>query len=109
MTKECFVILCRRIIAIVGEKNFKSEQYIESTHKPTSIYAAHETTSWGNLCGEVKLALTLRMLAGGSSLIFHCRDAYVMTIFHDVISEWIICHDDKRRQLDFLREQIMEC
>jgi hypothetical protein len=33
MTKECFDILCGRIIATVGEKNFKSEQYIESTLK----------------------------------------------------------------------------
>jgi hypothetical protein len=97
MTKECFAILCRRIIAAVGEKNFKSEQYIESMLKSTSIHAAHETTSGGYICGEVKLALTLRMLAGGSyldlSLIFRCRDTYVTTIFHDVISEWI-CHDD---------------
>mmetsp|Transcript_10432 Transcript_10432/g.19511 ORF Transcript_10432/g.19511 Transcript_10432/m.19511 type:complete len:253 (+) Transcript_10432:387-1145(+) len=65
--------------------------------KSKSIYAAHEMTSGGYICGEVKLALTLRMLAGGSyldlPLIFHCRDTYVTTIFHDVIREWI-CHDD---------------
>ena len=96
MTKECFNKLCRRIVDGIGEKKFKSEEYIESVSKLESIYTAHEATSGGYISGEVKLALTLRMLAGGSyldlSLIYHCADTYVTTIFHEVINEWL-CND----------------
>jgi hypothetical protein len=97
MKKECFNQLCQRIIAAVGERNFKSKHYIDTVLKSTSIYVAHQSTSGGYISGEVKLALTLRMLAGGSyldlSLIFHCRDTYVTTIFHEVVNNWI-CHND---------------
>jgi hypothetical protein len=51
----------------------------------------------GYICGEVKLAITLRMLAGGSyldlGLIFGTGFSYPYAIFRQVILEWIC--DDK--------------
>jgi hypothetical protein len=96
MSKDCFKHLCDQIISAVGEKSFKSESFIETHLKNTSIHGAHEVTSGGYISGEVKVALTLRILAGGSyldiALIFRCGSSYVTPIFHDVLRNWI-CND----------------
>ena len=55
--------------------------------------AAHEHTTGGFISGEVKLALTLRMLAGGSyldlALLFEVGQSSAHAIFHLVVAEWI--------------------
>ena len=52
---------------------------------------------WGFVSGEVKLALTLRLLAGGSyldmCLLYEVVSTYAYKIFHFVIQEWIL--DDR--------------
>jgi hypothetical protein len=76
MSRECFQLLCDRIEANVGEEEFKSEEYlknlkhtdIESEKKKVNLMYAHEASTGGFVSGEIKLALTLRLLAGGSHL-----------------------------------------
>jgi hypothetical protein len=97
MSQQCFNELCQSIIAGVGENAFKSEYYIEQMlQRRVPIYLAHQESCGGFICGEVKLALTLRMLAGGSyldlALIFHCCPSHVTAIFHKVLEEWICTH-----------------
>ena len=58
------------------------------------MYKAHLNTSRGYVPGEVKLALTIRMLAGGSpfdlSVIFDISPSHCKTIFIWVLVNWII-------------------
>ncbi len=122
MERKCFDYLCERIIENVGERDFKSEAYLrdfrnlEATgdDKPnqTNILHAHEHTTGGFVSGEVKLALTLRLLAGGSymdlALLFEVGFSTSYEIFHKVIKDWILddrlvkingvdyCEDDNR-------------
>lgn len=109
MPRECFDLLCKKIRANVGEDKFKSEEYLEdltnSLAPPDSIATCrlrrlakanlNDTGGW--ISGEVKLAITLRMLAGGSyldlGLIFGTGSTYPYTIFNNVITRWI-CKDD---------------
>jgi hypothetical protein len=107
MERGCFDYLCERIIDNVGERDFKSESYLrdfkngdateaDTMHK-TNILHAHEHTTGGFVSGEVKLALTLRLLAGGSymdlALLFDVGFSTAYEIFHKVIKEWIL--DDR--------------
>jgi hypothetical protein len=110
--------LCDRIIANVSNSAFNSEEYLnELKHgyvvedKQTNILHAHEHTTGGFVSGEVKLALTLRLLAGGSymdlALLFDVGFSTAYEILHTVIKEWILddrlvkingvdyCHDEE--------------
>jgi len=124
MERGCFDYLCERIIDNVGEREFKSEIYLRDfkngdateadTLHQTNILHAHERTTGGFVSGEVKLALTLRLLAGGSymdlALLFDVGFSTAYEIFHKVIKEWILddrlvkingvdyCEDDKRME-----------
>lgn len=104
MERECFHYLCDRIIANVGEGAFKSEEYLyEMKHgyvvedRQANILHAHEHTTGGFVSGEVKLALTLRLLAGGSymdlALLFDVGFSTAYEILHKVVKEWIL--DDR--------------
>ena len=69
MNRQCFALLCQLIIRNVGEKQFKSEAYIDAFLKgKDSMYDANCKTTGGYISGEVKLAVTLRLLAGGDAL-----------------------------------------
>ena len=86
------------IICNVGEKEFKSESYIDAFLEGTnSMYDANCKTTGGYICGEVKLAVTLRLLAGGDALdlgvIFDIGSNYCNTIMFDVLRNWIILYD----------------
>ena len=102
MPVECFDLLCKLIESNVGPENFRSEEYITynldvvSSSKSGNIYKAHKETSGGYICGEVKLAITLRILAGASYLdiacIFNVNYTHVYAIFHHVLMNWL-CSD----------------
>ena len=65
MNRDCFNCLCQRIICSVGEREFKSEAYIDAFLKEKdSIYIENIETIGGYLSGEVKFAALLRLLAG---------------------------------------------
>ena len=57
------------------------------------MYRAHQKSTGGFISGEVKLAMTLRVLAGGSymdlSLLYETSFSYSYKIFHCVTSKWI--------------------
>ncbi len=109
MERECFEYLCERIIENVGEREFKSENYLHDLKKGdanvidsdnlrhTNILHAHENSTGGFVSGEVKLALTLRLMAGGSyldlALLFDVGFSTAYEIFHKVIKDWIL--DDR--------------
>ena len=61
--------------------------------KITNILRAHEESTGGFISGEIKLALTLLLLAGGSyldlALLFEMGFTYSYVVFHDVIGGWI--------------------
>ena len=104
MTRDCFDKLCERIISKVGQPKFKSQAYIDNVldvpipystnYKQTSIYNAHSKTSSGYISGEIKLAITIRMLAGGDpydlGVLFDISDKWCRHIFIHVLKEWII-------------------
>ena len=110
MSKECFEILCERIESNVGDREFKSEVYLVQYHYcyadnelfSTNILKAHAESTGGFISGEIKLALTLRILAGGTyldlALLFEIGFSYSYDIFHSVISEWIL--DDRLVKID---------
>ena len=73
---------------------------------------AHEASTGGFISGEIKVALTLRILAGGSyfdlALLFEAGQSYVYEIFHSVIKNWIL--DDKLVKingLDYISDEEM--
>ena len=131
MSRECFAYLCNRIMTNVGEDKFKSEEFLDNLKhsddprdkEKVQMMNAHEGSTGGFISGEIKLALTLRMLAGGSyldlSLLYEMGTHYAYDIFHDVLENWIlylmiillksmvlIMNDDERLQkvaLEFAR------
>lgn len=107
MSKACFKLLCIRIRNTVGEEEFKSEEYLRTqqnmendetpiNNKKRKMFYARTFNPGECICGEVKLAITLRLLAGGSYLdiaAFYCTGyTYTYQIFHDTIRKWI-CND----------------
>ena len=77
MSCNCFDSLCTKIESNVGEGTFKSEAYLlelQYTHAPANSMAkklmknlvrGHAVTTGGIISGEMKLAVTLQMLARG--------------------------------------------
>ena len=79
LTRDCFHLLCQRIIARAGESNFKSETYIDIFLKgKDQMYDAHVKTSGGYIVGGIKLAITLRLLGRG--------DAFDLAVIFDIES-----------------------
>ena len=83
MTRECFELLCEKIKLSVGEKKFKSEAYIELyLNHPGNLYHANCATTGGYISGEIKLAISLRILAGGDPLDI----AVIYLIYRQIIA-----------------------
>ena len=95
MTRECFSELCSHIKTSIGEREFKSEFYIDTYLANTDdMHIAHEKTCGGYISGETKLGLTLRLLAGGDALdlgvMFDIHPRYCVQIMIYVLSKWIL-------------------
>jgi hypothetical protein len=112
MSKDCFFLLCDQIKSNVGEHVFRSEGYLHDLYRGRHIphpddgkyvrrmmnlALAAKAYQGDFISGEVKVALTLHLLAGGSyldlSLIFETNASYALAIFHQVIRDWIL--DDR--------------
>ena len=103
MSRPCFNILCTRIETAVGEKEFKSEKYIQGltelghTTLESSMCQAAINGIGGYIPGEVKVAIALRLLAGASYLDMflwmNIDPDYVRSIFRTVTRNWF-CNDD---------------
>ena len=98
MSKELFQLLCDEIEDILGRGKFKSEEFLYELKNSDDINRrrmvnANECTSGGFVCGEVKLATTLRILGGASALdmalLFDFAFANAYKIFHEVIHNWL--------------------
>lgn len=75
MTCPCFKLLTQRITCFIGEVRFKSEAHINVFLKDKcQKYDTLSKTSGGYISSEIKLAVTLRLLACGDAL-------YLATIF----------------------------
>ena len=95
MSHDCFDSLCQRIISVVGEDKFKSEAYIDAFLKDKDqMYDAHVETTGGYISGEVKLAIAIRLLAGGDAydlaVIFDVHFDHCKRILHEVLVHWVI-------------------
>ena len=99
MSRDCFNSLCKLIEMNVGSFVFKSEIFIKSlsNSKSKNMHKVHGITTGGFISGEVKVALTLRMLAGGSyldlALLYPMSVCHVYRCFHYVLNNWI-CNDE---------------
>ena len=66
----------------------------KNANKHSNIWHAHNHSTGGFVSGEVKLALTLRLLAGGSymdlALLFEVGFSTSYEILHKVVKEWIL-------------------
>jgi len=103
MSRECFSCLCHTIESNVGAEDFKSESFLEllasegRTTMRGRIYDIHNRYCGQLICGEIKLAITIRLMAGGSYLdlaaLYVCGFTYIYQIFHYVNANWI-CTDD---------------
>ena len=119
MSKICFQVLCDEIEDLVGVDEFKSETYLNRLRRTQqypngsrNIIIAHDRSTGGMLSGEVKLALTLRLLGGGTyldmALLFDVSFNHVHKIVRNVISNWLLnesfypirgvqyCEDDEK-------------
>ena len=87
MPRDCVDLLCSRIIGSVGDSEFKSEAYLEmlehaaGTTMMGCVFHIHKQYCSGMICGEINLAITLRIMAGGSYLdlaaLYVCGYSYV--------------------------------
>ena len=98
MTRDCFALLCSKIIGEIGEKEFKSKAYIDNFLKCKDLmYEANTKATGGYIYGEVKLAITLRLLADGNALdlgvMFDVQTYHCNKIMYDVLINWIIKPD----------------
>ena len=101
MHRPCFHRLCCEIERAVGKETFKSENYIQHLRdigpatRISCMYIASRHTSGEWIQGEVKVALTIRYLAGASYLdlfmAYHVSADYVLNIVADVKRDWF-CH-----------------
>ncbi len=119
MTKVYFQLLCDMIEDIVGPHAFKSELYLNSMMKSPvirdgarNIFVVHDSSTGGMICGEIKLALALRVLGGGTymdmAMVFDISFNHAHKIFKEVIRCWLThdvfmpingveyCNDDAR-------------
>ena len=103
MSRGCFNLLCDKIKSAVGDYEFKSEVFLDglkmaghSTHE-SSMYNNLITYNGDYISGEMKVALTLRMLVGGAYLDMYLwmniSPDYCIEISRYVMKEWI-CRDD---------------
>lgn len=108
MDRECFDALCDTIKNAVGEKEFKSEAYLQELYhmktKEGQMYRCNILSTGGYICGEIKVAVALRILAGGSYLdvacIFGIHHRHVPKIFQDVAQNWFCLDEVSRLVLD---------
>jgi hypothetical protein len=103
MTRPCFNKLCKKIERAVGEKQFKSEKYImalknqKNSTRESRLYFGRLKTVGPDVSGEWKVAIALRILAGGSYLDMflwaNVHPDYVVRMTRGVFQHWF-CHDD---------------
>jgi DDE superfamily endonuclease len=86
MTLESFSILCKNICKKVGEDKFRSEEFIANQGQGLDAKIPL-------IPGEIKVAISIRMLAGGSYLdlvpLFEVSTSHLYNIFHTFLA-WVL-------------------
>ena len=100
MSPELFDQLCSRIKDLVGEEEFKSEEFLYfctddgDANKSNNLAKAHAKSTGGFISGEVKLAMTLRILGGGTfmdiAFLFGNSFNHAHKIIGHVIEKWLL-------------------
>lgn len=96
MSREVFSLLSKKIEEIVGRDTFKSEEYLQDI-MVSPISSSNINTVQGEfICGEIRLAVMLRVLGGGSymdmALLFDTSFQHVYKIVREIIGNWLL-HD----------------
>ena len=98
MSKGLFRLLCDEIVGLIGIGEFKSEEFLNEMMDSDDprcrrMMVANEATTGGFICGEIKLATTIRILGGCSpmamAIMFDFSFATAYKIFKHVISNWL--------------------
>jgi len=98
MSKELFWLLCDEIVGLVGIGEFKSEEFLNEMMnsddpRDRCMMVANEATTGGFICGEIKLAITLRILGGCSpmdmAMLFDTSFSTAYKTFKHVILNWL--------------------
>ena len=88
MSRNTFSNLCNALSTAVGEHTFRSESGILCSHNSASL-----TSRGGLIPGEIKVALSLRLLAGGSYLdlmpLFDVSVSRIYVIFDEFL-DWVL-------------------
>jgi DDE superfamily endonuclease len=89
MPLDGFSALCRLFTKTLGEERFRPEDFLKGNSK--QLYEEGEPNL--PVPGEVKVAISIRFLAGGSYLdlvpLFHISTTYLYTIF-DAFLDWVM-------------------
>ncbi len=89
MGRDSFFKLCNQICAEVGEDEFRPERCVDNFNR---TYRGAVRKSGGAICGEVRVAIFIRLLAGASYLdlmvIFDLCHQPVFMSFH-MVCNWI--------------------
>jgi hypothetical protein len=88
MSREVFNNLCSLLCVAAGEGTFRPENSVISTHNAASLEGRG-----GLIPGEIKTALSIRLLAGGSYLdlmpLFDVSVASIYAIFNEFL-DWVL-------------------
>ena len=117
MKKKIFSSLCQRVEAAVGRKAFKSEYYLtsllirEEGSKAASRMYRNSLWFLGDyIAGELRMALTLRYLAGATCLDLYLwskiNPDHIKNIVNDVIQNWIC--NDRVIMIDYYRQVLYD-
>ena len=100
MSKQLFKILCDKIQDIIPPHEFKSEEYLEEllespvVDPSRNILFAHAQSTGGFVSGEIKLAITLRILGGATymdcALLFEISFNHAHKIVKSVVQDWLL-------------------
>ena len=99
MSRDIFQQMCCEIEDLVGEQCFKSEEYLcqllEYNADPkNNIVHAHQQSTGGYISGEAKIAITMRVLGGGSfmdmALIFGISFNHAHKIVAYTVENWFL-------------------
>jgi DDE superfamily endonuclease len=92
MTLESFTLLCKQICVKVGEKRFRSEAFLLEQEQRSERFDDMERKI-PPIAGEIKVAISIRMLAGGSYLdlvpLFDVSTSHLYNIFDQFLS-WVL-------------------
>ena len=112
MNRRCFSKLCHLIEVAVGEDQFNSEAYMNRlrelghTTQMSSIFNCCQHSSSGWVEGELKVAMTLRYLAGATYLdlflAFHISANHILSIVSEVKREWF--YHDSVLAIDYYKD-----